>query len=226
MCHSGSRLREEDINCTVTSITDSLFHLLEFYIHNDAPLTCRIPTHPLSSSAPGPAAQDDYVPLIFALAGTLQRSHLHISPRLNVLLHTSPNLAVEDADILAATAYSVPSLSSHSARIVIGDPLELKLSVRWYSSPTLPPSTTIMGSQGLGGHVHLSTVVYCLLSAGVGVAGSLVYFRGVELPRRIRRYGKERLGGGGGGGERGYAFPGSGAFGLNGYAGSGVGKRD
>lgn len=82
-----------------------------------------------------------------------------------------------------------------------------------------------MGSQGLGGHVHLSTVVYCLLSAGVGVAGSLAYFRGVELPRRIRRYGKERLGGGGGGGERGYAFPGSGAFGLNGYAGT-VGKRD
>lgn len=26
-----------DINCTLESIDDPLFHLLEFYIHNDAP---------------------------------------------------------------------------------------------------------------------------------------------------------------------------------------------
>ena len=47
--------------------------------------------------------------------------------------------------------------------------------------------------------MHLSTVVYCFLSAGVGVAASLAYFRGVELPRRIKRYGKDRMGGGRGG---------------------------
>lgn len=176
--------------------------------------------------AGSPDGQDDYIPLIFALAGALQRSHLHVSPRLNVLLHTSPDLVAEEADILAATAYSVPSLPSHSARIVIGDPLALRLSVRWYTSAALPPSTTALAgsSPGLGGHVHLSTVIYCLLSAGVGVAASLAYFRGIELPRRIRRYGKDRLGGAGA--ERGYAFPGSGAFGLNGYGGSVVGKRD
>ena len=68
--------------------------------------------------------------------------------------------------------------------------------------------------------MHFSTVVYCLLSAGVGVAASLAYFRGVELPRRIRGYGRERMGG-----ERGYAFPGGGGFGMNGYGG-GTGKRD
>lgn len=226
--HLSPIAEEKDINCTIPSITDSLYHLLEFYIHNDAPLTCRIPTHPLVSpsgttsltTTTDASAQDDYIPLIFALAGTLQKSHLHISPRLNVILHTSPDLAAEDADILAATAYSVPALGSHHARIINGDPLALQLSVRWYSSPSLPPSTT--GSPGLGGHVHFSTVMYCLLSGGVGVAASLAYFRGVELPRRIRRYGKDRLGGGG---ERGYAFPGSGAFGMNGY-GSGTGKRD
>ena len=42
--------------------------------------------------------------------------------------------------------------------------------------------------------------------------GALAYFRGVELPRRIRGYGRDRLGG-----ERGYAFP-------NGWASGG--KRD
>ncbi len=217
----------QDINCTIPEITDSLFHLLEFYIHNDAPLTCRIPTHPPAGTIPLPpsasAAQDDYIPLVFALAGALQKSHLHISPRLNVLLHTSPDLVAEDADIVAATAYSVPSLASRSARIIIGDPLALQLSVRWYSSPMLPRSTT-KASRGLGGHVHLSTVVYCLLSAGVGMAASFAYFRGFELPRRIRRYGKDRLGGGGG--ERGYAFPGNGAFSMNGYGLGITGKRD
>lgn len=208
-----------DINCTLEAIDDPLFHLLEFYIHNDAPLTCRIPTHPLTStqiSTPTKnAANDDYIPLIFALSGALQLSHLHISPKLNVLLHTSPELATQDADILAATAYSSPSLSANSTRIVIGDPLALQLSVHWYSTPTLPPSTT--GKAGLGGHVHFSTVVYCFLSAGVGVAASLAYFRGVELPKRLKRYGKDRMGGERGGG---YAFPGTG---MNGF---GSGKRD
>lgn len=140
---------------------------------------------------------------------------------MNVVLHTSPDLAREDADILAATAYSVPSLSRNSTKIVIGDPLALQLSIKWFTSPSLPPSTT--QASGLGGHVHLSTVVYCLLSAGGGVAASLAYFRGVELPRRIRKYGKERMGG-----ERGYAFPGSGALGMNGGYGMNMngGKRD
>ena len=50
------------------------------------------------------------------------------------------------------------------------------------------------------------------------MAASLAYFRGVELPRRIKRYGKDRISMGG---ERGgYAFPGTG---MSGY---GSGKRD
>ncbi|KAL8952271.1 MAG: hypothetical protein Q9222_001802 [Ikaeria aurantiellina] len=221
--------KKADINCTIASISDEFFHLLEFYVHNDAPLTCRIPTHPLLSAGGTSALSsssntaEDHIPLIFALAGTLQYSHLHINTRMNVVLHTSPDLAKEEADVLAATAYSVPSLSRNSTKIVIGDPLALQLNVRWYTSPSLPPSTTQLS--GLGGHVHFSTVVYCLLSAGGGVAASLAYFRGVELPRRMRRYGKDRVGGGA---ERGYAFPGSGGFGMNGYGmnGYGPGKRD
>ena len=93
-----------EINCTVPVLPDPLFHLLEFYIHNDAPLTCRIPTHPLTSAetldSAGNAGQpaspaDSYIPLIFALSGTLQLSHLHINTGLNVLLHTSPDLEGE-----------------------------------------------------------------------------------------------------------------------------------
>ena len=179
------------------------------------------------------AEPDDYIPLIFALAGTLQLSHLHISPSLNVVFHTSfpkskkekeqrkenrrKGLIEEDEGaILAATAYSTPSLASASTRIIIGDPLALRLNVHWYSSADLPPSTTAT-SYLLGEHVHFSTLAYCLLSAGGGAMGALAYFRGVELPKRIRRYGKERMGG-----ERGYAFPGNGWGGAGGMGG----KRD
>jgi hypothetical protein len=97
-----------------------------------------------------------------------------------------------EGEILAATGYSLPPTQS-SPRVIIGDPLPLQFAVRWYSARTLPPSTSRFSS-GLGGHVHISTVMYCLLSFGGGVAVSLAYFRGVELPRRMRRYGFEKLG--------------------------------
>jgi len=204
-----------DINCTIPSLPDPLFHLLEFYIHNDAPLSCRLPSRPSSSTL----TPTDYTHLQFALTGTLQLSHLHINRNLNILLHTTPSSSQKsfdsDSEILAATAYSLPSMST-SQRLVIGDPLPLQLSVRWYTSRVLPASTSKVS--GLGGHVHLSTVFYCLLSFGAGGAVSLMYWRGWELPRRMKRYKGEMVGGEGG---RGYAWPGSASG--NGFAG---GKRD
>ena len=210
-----------DINCTIPSLPDPLFHLLEFYIHNDAPLTCRLPSLPLSTYETKP---QDYTIFQIALTGTLQLSHLHINPQLNVIIHTTSSpkgkgksktrskseSSEEDSDdiegqILAATAYSLPPTST-SPKLIIGDSLPLQLAVRWYSARTLPPSTSRFSS-GLGGHVHISTVVYCLLSFFGGGAVSLAYFRGVELPKRIRRYGFEKLGVSDNA-RSGYAFPG------------------
>ena len=219
--------REQDINCTIPELHDSLFHLFEFYIHNDAPLTCRVPSLPLppasSSSAAAAAADDDYTPLHFALAGAFQRSHLHIHPQLNVLLHTTApppsklpramrrRAFADGGRVLAATAYALPPTVA-PPRVIIGDPLPLRLTVRWYDSPTLPRSTsTRRQRQGLGGHVHLSTVVYCLLSFGAGLAVGVAYFRGWDLPRRMKRYGERSWVGaaeGGAAGRGGYAFPG------------------
>ncbi|MCJ1306990.1 hypothetical protein MMC25_000634 [Agyrium rufum] len=259
---------EKEINCTIPSLPDSLFHLLEFYIHNDAPLTCRIPTRPLPTHpAPDSATTHPYTPLQFALAGTLQLSHLHITPTLNIILHTaadeeelllqqsstssSSSVAKtrrqqKEGSIIAAAAYSVPPLpsvpsekitssssgsssttgaslsNSASPRLIIGDPLPLRLNLRWYATRSLPASTVGKPS-GLGGHVHLSTVVYCLVSAGLGAAVSFAYFRGWDLPRRMRSYKGDRIGVGGGGG--GYAFPGgmeggrSSSYGGYGYGG-------
>ncbi|KAF2725889.1 hypothetical protein K431DRAFT_280621 [Polychaeton citri CBS 116435] len=217
---------ERDINCTLDFIDDPFFHLLEFYVHNDAPMTCRIPTKPLppsvlkdeyeqgtkdKTSEEGQGSLSDvYTPLVVALSGTLQLSHLHVASSLNVLVHAAPK-SVAPGTIAAATAYSIAR--DPPTKIVIGDPLPLRFSVRWYPTTQLPSGWT-----GVGGHLTMSTIVYCLLSAGASAAICVTYFRGVELPRRLKSHGKDRLGGVERGGLGGYGI-------ANGY-GYGVGKRD
>ncbi|KAI9843220.1 MAG: hypothetical protein M1838_002733 [Thelocarpon superellum] len=226
---------EKDTNCTIPFITDEFFHLLEFYIHNDAPLTCRVPARPLYGSvrkitpASSGGVGEEYIPMIFALTGTLQVSHLHVSNNLNLLLHAAPR-ATEPGVIDSATAYSV-SHNTRNTRIIIGDALALRMSVRWYPTANLPSGWT-----GVGGHLYMSTLVYCALCIGGTFAACLAYFRAVELPRKLRRYGAERLngdggsgGGGGGGGGKG-GLGGSYGYGVgNGYgyaSGRGPGKVD
>ncbi|CBX90817.1 hypothetical protein IAQ61_002296 [Plenodomus lingam] len=240
---------EREINCTIDFVTDSLFHLLEFYIHNDAPLSCRIPSRPLppsvleaeyrvsdESTQEGAMGTQStlYTPLVVALSGTLQLSHLHVGNSVNLLVHAGDKVSSKNGGggtIDAATAYSIASHTRNS-KITIGDPLVLSFSVRWYPSTTLPP-----GWSGYGGHIYTSTLIYCILSAVASAAVCVVYFRGVELPRRLRRYATERMNGGGSGrfgGGSGYGLPvsngrgGSGyGLGLGGYGyGGGVGKKD
>ena len=68
----------------------------------------------------------------------------------------------------------------------------------------------------------MSTLMYCLLSAGGSAAVCLAYFRGIELPRRLRSHGKEGMAAVEGGGRLGgYGYGIGGA--VNGY---GVPKRD
>ncbi|KAI8931296.1 hypothetical protein NX059_011639 [Plenodomus lindquistii] len=245
---------EHDLNCTIDFVTDSFFHLLEFYIHNDAPLSCRIPSRPLppsvlenefrvseESTQEGAMGSQSslYTPLVIALSGTLQLSHLHVGNSVNLLVHAGEKVASSKGgggSIDAATAYSVAS-HTRNTKITIGDPLSLAFSVRWYPSTTLPP-----GWSGYGGHIYTSTLIYCLLSALASAAICVVYFRGVELPRRLKRYAGERMGGAGGGGRfgggSGYGLPvangrsggmgGGSGYGLGGYGygGGGIGKKD
>ena len=240
---------EREINCTIDFVTDSFFHLLEFYIHNDAPLTCRIPSKPLPPSVleqqyrvSDSVTQEGalgtqsnlYTPLVVGLAGTLQLSHLHVGNSLNLLLHAADRKA-SPGTIDAATAYSIAS-HTRNTKITIGDALPLSFSVRWYPSTLLPP-----GWSGYGGHIYKSTLLYCLLSAGASAAVCVAYFRGVELPRRLKLYARDKMNGGsrfgmgGGMGGSGYGLPmpngglnrsGSG-YGLGGYGyGGGLGKKD
>ncbi|KAI5777790.1 hypothetical protein EDC01DRAFT_623613 [Geopyxis carbonaria] len=230
---SFSYLGGEDtgLNCTIPEVSDAMYHLLEFYVHHDTPLSCRIPARPLGGEGVGGGEADTYVPLIFALAGKLELSHLHISTALNVLLHVSPETP---GVIDAAAAYS--SSAADSTRIVIGDPLPLQMRVRWYASADLPIGGGQRPSrQGGAGQ----TVGWCVLSALVGAAGCYAWVIGVDFPRRLRRMtvgmkGRDALGiignfdGSNGGGTRGgkgyggYGFPGANGAG-NGGGGYGYG---
>jgi len=189
---------EDELNCTIPLISDSFFHLLEFYIHNDAPLSCRIPSRPPPQvTAPSHAKpyEPEFVPLIFALAGTLQLSHLHVSTHLNILLHSTPkhHLHPHDSGVIdSGAAYSISPLSHTTGpaaltkKLVIGDPLPLSFSVRWFPSPHLPTGNGKIEWAGMGGHFYASTFFYCLVSSGAGAAVTAVYFLGVVMPRRLR----------------------------------------
>lgn len=128
----------ESVNCTIPSVPDDLYHLLEYYVHSDVPMSCRVPTEPLTPSgltgyADGNREQEDqqsdsssgsdvavldtsgpaYTPLMFALQGTLQSSHLHLWTDMNVLAHLMSSAGHERAKkgngyVVAGTAYSVP----------------------------------------------------------------------------------------------------------------------
>ncbi|KAL1842109.1 hypothetical protein VTJ49DRAFT_5988 [Mycothermus thermophilus] len=194
---------EDEQNCTIAMVSDPFFHLLEFYIHNDAPLSCRLPARPRPHAQEvvgEKPPQQEYIPLVFALAGTLQLSHMHISTHLNVLIHSTPkhHIHPRDSGVLdSATAYSTSPRAAHRAgsstrRLVIGDPLPLSLSVRWFPTPDLPKVAGKVEWSGMGGHVYASTVFYSLLSFCAGAVVSGAYFFGSVLPRRLRA---RRLGG-------------------------------
>ncbi|KAL3470155.1 hypothetical protein BJX99DRAFT_251420 [Aspergillus californicus] len=132
----------ETVNCTIDSLPDELYHLLEYYVHSDVPMTCRVPTAPLDvpvSSAPDNKDAEEgegntlsvlnengppYTPITFALQGTLQKSHLHIWTDMNVLAHSIPQIPLsskknkkgkeQQGYIVAGTAYSVPEFEDKS----------------------------------------------------------------------------------------------------------------
>ncbi|PYH93253.1 hypothetical protein BO71DRAFT_441909 [Aspergillus ellipticus CBS 707.79] len=119
------------ITCTIASLPDDLYHLLEYYVHSDVPMTCRVPTGPLTQHHnPNPNTQPSdisvldtdgpaYTPITFALQGTLQLSHLHIWTGMNLLVHTIGEQQHPKGPagyVVAGTAYSVPEFDAGSLR--------------------------------------------------------------------------------------------------------------
>ncbi|KAK6383807.1 hypothetical protein LTS17_003099 [Exophiala oligosperma] len=227
--------------CTIESLPDELYHLIEFFVHSDVPLTCRVPSYPLSqeelaitSSLPevgGTGVEKDlWTPFTIALQGVLQLSHLHLHTNINVLFHMSqePETAKDDgleSHLIASTAYSVPNISASApvegSKIVRYEPVVLTFNVGWIDGAVLPG---MVGRPVLGVKDHrvgfsLLTFFALAASAGVGAMAMLVHER--RKSGRSGMYGNGILGGNVGNG----APRTSGYGGYGGYTSS-FGKRD
>ncbi|KAK5307423.1 hypothetical protein LTR99_000394 [Exophiala xenobiotica] len=226
--------------CTLDSLPDELYHLIEFFVHSDVPLSCRVPSYPLSqeelgitSSLPevgGTGAEKDlWTPFTIALQGTLQLSHLHLHTNINVLFHMfqdpeSPKVASE-SHLIASTAYSVPNISApapvEGSKIVRNEPVVLTFNVGWIDGAVLPG---MVGRPVLGVTAHrvgfsLLSFFALAASAGVGAMIMLVYER--RKSGRSGVYGNGLLGGNVGSG-----IPRTSGYGGYGGYGSSFGKRD
>ncbi|KAJ5233030.1 hypothetical protein N7468_005986 [Penicillium chermesinum] len=111
----------ETINCTIPSLSDSLYHLLEFYVHSDVPMTCRIPTTPLTSSSENHASKFD------AETGASETDSLS-EHDMNMLMHNMASDAAaqsvkpgfqsgQPGFAVAGTAYSTPEFESTAANL-------------------------------------------------------------------------------------------------------------
>jgi len=116
-----------------------------------------------------------------------------VSTHLNVLLHSTPkhHIHPHDSGVLdSGAAYSTSPLShmegAQTRRLVIGDPLPLSFSVRWFPTPALPKTEGRVEWAGMGGHIYASTVFYSMVSFLAGLTLSAVYFFGSVLPTRLR----------------------------------------
>lgn len=160
----------------------------------------------------------EFIPLVISIGGKLEKSHVHIANKLNLVVHishvpTAPLPKPALGSLLdSATAYSTSPLDPDSqVRITPGAPLPLVITPRWYLTSTPPRGTTgrLDGhrqtvawakpiGQKDGGHITVHTVIYCVLSCVATAVACCVYFRGWEFPKRLRRYDFDRRGGGGG----------------------------
>lgn len=189
---------EGEVNCTIPMIDDAFYHLLEFYVHSDAPLACRLPARPsghVSANDKELANKQEHIPLVFALAGKLEMSHMHISTHMNVLLHAVPQDPAskkygDSGELDSAISYSTSPLAKGAGaaptRLIIGSPLPFTFSVRWFPTPELPKTEGRIEWSGLGGHIYASTVFYSIVAfiAGASLAGG--YCMSVVLPQRLK----------------------------------------
>lgn len=229
--------------CTIDALPDELYHLFEFFVHSDVPLTCRIPSYPLSreelditSSLPevdGTGADKTlWTPFTIALQGTLQLSHLHLHTNINVLFHMSQDPEVSTADVgshlIASAAYSLPNTSTSAppegTKIVRNEPMVLTFNVGWIDGAVLPGMVgrPVVGLRNHSIGFSLLSFFALAASAGVGAMAMLIYER--RKSGRSGIYGNGLLGGNVGNG----AARASGYGGYGGYGGysSSFGKRD
>lgn len=130
----------EDFNCTIT-FDDELYHLFQFYIHEDNPFSCRIP---LSTEQNYLEKGGAAIPLTFNFRGEIHESHLDVDPYMNVLF-TTPNSGTKT--VISSVAYGA---STNATRVVIGDDFPIHFSVKWFENVNPTGSITESYSKNNG----------------------------------------------------------------------------
>ncbi|RAK91060.1 hypothetical protein BO79DRAFT_243990 [Aspergillus costaricaensis CBS 115574] len=238
-------IAEQTLTCTIASLPDELYHLLEYYVHSDVPMTCRVPTAPLLSASPSSpdidiiddvdfTGEQAYTPITFAIQGTLQLSHLHIWTDMNVLVHNmastekKKNKRTDPGYVVAGTAYSVPEFDNrgarepwtegHGTKVVRGEPLTFRFSVKWVEGGRgigWPSGGDGYEEEGSCGGGWFSRVVFFGFAAVVGAVLAVYWER---VYGRGRGRGEGILGVTGGAGRKGFGGNGNGVR-MNGYGG-------
>lgn len=177
----------ETITCTIPSLSDSLYHLYEFYVHSDVPMTCRVPTAPLSSSNTPTDKESEsgevdslaalnengppFTPLTISLQGTLQLSHLHIWTDMNMIMHNmASDAAAQDLKpksaqtgqpgyAVAGTAYSTPEFEAAVKGLALDDDEEAVALAQAAREPwTSGHGTKVVRSEPLTFSFHIAWV--------------------------------------------------------------------
>lgn len=172
----------DNFNCTI-ELTDPIYHLLQLYIHQDAPMSCRIPQGKNGNQ---------FVPFIINIGGKIEQSHIDVDARLNLIFTyfdaAEDQLSAQTGNgkvrgfIKAATSYNV---NSNTTRMIIGEELTFQFSIRWF--PSQLPHLSAM-------YMRLMTLVYCLLTAIFTFLASTIYYLGVIFPKRNKSHFSKNIG--------------------------------
>lgn len=176
---------DESVNCSI-DLGHEFFHIFQLYIHEDVPFSCRIPY--AKSIVPHAGAEADvktiYTSLTLNIRGIVQESHLDIDPVLNVAMLSNVSYGTISSSIGFSSGNKVQ-------RFIIGDPLPLFMSIKWYKSPFLPSAS----SAYFAGH---AIFFYSLASSIATAAVCAAIFYGHYFPKKLKQELKRSVPVGGG----------------------------
>ncbi|KAK9454273.1 hypothetical protein V1511DRAFT_421662 [Dipodascopsis uninucleata] len=153
----------DNLRCTI-SLTDPLYHLWQIYVHQDAPLSCKVGKRKGATFM---------APLSVIVSGKLEQSHLDVSTRFALMMSGS----FGEGSVFAGGAFSPEP--SNTTRVIIGDELPLVFNIRWFDH-RLPRSSDRSLRRFL-------TFFITIASALVGAMISAYYMLVVVFPLRLRR---------------------------------------
>ncbi|KAK9367264.1 hypothetical protein V1509DRAFT_627477 [Lipomyces kononenkoae] len=165
---------DNKVNCTFV-VVDEFYHMLQLYVHQDAPLSCRVPARLGSENL--------FAPAVFSVQGKLEQSHLDIATKFNIIFTYADNLINgQPSNNLGANVTSVvayPIYPSSTTRIIIGDELTLQFNVRWFPITRAPKQE----DKSVASFAILS---YCVASGVIAFAIAAFYFLVIVFPQRAR----------------------------------------